>query len=177
MISVSVVERPIDAQGSARYYFGWVMRRNTDTQSLAQGEDSGMRKTRCQTVTPDHRGDYKGWVYQCFGHDSSSANSYTRERNGHHNDRSPKYRPRAAALRTWTANSPASTMAHSSYMPFRAFRGSWRDGSVDNSCTKREYGSLLTTGGSSHTVFRTSRTTDSIDPRFSVPSLTYARHI
>jgi hypothetical protein len=68
-------------------------------------------------------------------------------------------------------------MAHSSYMPFRAFRGSWRDGFVDNSCTKREYGSLLTARGSSHTVFRTSRTTDSIDPRFSVPSLTYARHI
>ena len=39
VISIGAVELPIDAQGSARYYLGWVMRRNTDTQSLAQGED------------------------------------------------------------------------------------------------------------------------------------------
>ena len=38
-ISVSV-ELPIDAQGSAGNYFKWVMRRNTDIQSLEQGKDS-----------------------------------------------------------------------------------------------------------------------------------------
>lgn len=46
---------------------------------------------------------------------------------------------------------------------------------MDNNCIKPEYGLPLTESVLRHTVFRTSRARDSIDPRFSVPSFTYTR--
>jgi hypothetical protein len=46
---------------------------------------------------------------------------------------------------------------------------------MDNNCTIPEYGLPLADSVLQRTVFRTSRTIDSMDPRFSVPSLTYIR--
>ena len=67
-------------------------------------------------------------------------------------------------------------MAQPSCMSFRVFFGSWRGGSMDNNCTIPKYGRPVTDSLLRRTVFRTSRTIDSMDPRLSVPSLTYIRH-
>lgn len=108
-----------------------------------------------------------------------------------------KYFSRAERLRTWTANSPASSMPHPSCTRRFRFGGSTMGADVVNSWfwdpemvgEKRggpgdrrqdETGTgyfrfELSERKEALTVLRTIRITDSIAPRFSVPSFTWIR--